>query len=125
MRPLRPARHTVGTNAVGELRMERSPAGRGYWAERSLYAIQEQYDNDTPYGYRIGGVEPGPHAGRGPKGYRRLDASILEDVNELLYMHGGVDASEIEVEVHDGEVTLRGVVADRAQKRMAEHEAEL
>jgi osmotically-inducible protein OsmY len=62
----------------------------------------------------------GPYVGRGPKGYTRSDETICEDVCERLTRSGGVDASEIEVGVGDGEVTLNGWVDDRDQKRTAE-----
>lgn len=62
----------------------------------------------------------GPHFGRGPKGYRRSDERIREDVNEALFHDHYVDASELEVQVHDGDVTLSGTVDNREQKRMAE-----
>lgn len=60
------------------------------------------------------------HAGRGPKGWRRSDESIREDVCEALAYEGRVDATDITVEVKNGEVTLEGEVADREQKRLAE-----
>ena len=59
-------------------------------------------------------------AGRGPRGWRRSDDRLLEDVSEALTRDPHVDASEIEVQVKDGEVTLSGTVTDRAQKRAAE-----
>ena len=59
-------------------------------------------------------------AGRGPKGYRRSDARIAEDVNERLTWHPDIDASDIEVRVASGEVTLSGIVEDRRAKRLAE-----
>lgn len=62
----------------------------------------------------------GPHRGRGPKGYRRSDARILEDVSERLSDDPRLDASEIEVAVQDGEVTLSGRVEDREARRRAE-----
>ena len=69
---------------------------------------------------RVLGESRGPSfAGRGPKGWRRSDARIREDVCEALSMHPALDASELEVEVHDGVVTLRGTVADRRSKRLA------
>ncbi len=71
-----------------------------------------------------GAYTSGPHAGRGPKGYRRSDERIREDVCEALTRHGGVDASDIDVTVENGEVTLRGAVDDRQQKRMAEDAAD-
>ena len=62
----------------------------------------------------------GPHAGKGPKGYVRSDAHIHEDVAHRLMMHGGVDASDVSVEVRNGEVTLSGTVPERSMKREAE-----
>jgi len=62
----------------------------------------------------------GQFAGRGPKGYRRSDERIQEDVCEALSRHPGLDAGDIEVKVHNGEVTLSGTVSDRHDKRMAE-----
>ena len=66
----------------------------------------------------------GPFAGRGPRGYRRSDERIREDVADRLTEHGDVDASEIELDVRDGVVTLSGTVEDRRQKRLAEDAAE-
>lgn len=60
------------------------------------------------------------YAGRGPKGYKRSDERIHEEVCEVLTRHPEVDASEIEVRVKDGEITLTGTVEDRRQKRLAE-----
>lgn len=59
-------------------------------------------------------------AGKGPKGYKRSDERIREDVCEQLSLHPGIDASEIEVSVRDGEVILTGSVAQRHMKRLAE-----
>jgi hypothetical protein len=66
----------------------------------------------------------GPHAGKGPKGYKRSDERIREDVCERLTDHHEVDASDIEVAVESGEVTLTGTVGARHDKLMAEHVAE-
>lgn len=66
----------------------------------------------------------GEHAGKGPKGYKRSDERIEEDVNEALARDPSLDASEIEVKVKDGEVTLSGTVPDRRMKRRAEDCAE-
>lgn len=60
------------------------------------------------------------HAGKGPKGYARSDDRIREDVNDRLTEDWLIDASEIEVQVSGGEVTLNGLVADRSDKRRAE-----
>jgi osmotically-inducible protein OsmY len=62
-------------------------------------------------------------AGRGPKGYRRSDAAIFDEVCVSLTRHPDVDASEVEVQVENGVVVLRGAVTDRHQKRAAEDAA--
>jgi osmotically-inducible protein OsmY len=66
----------------------------------------------------------GQHSGRGPKGYKRGDERIQEDINEQLTHHSEIDAGEIEVKVSNGEVTLTGTVDNREAKRMAEDVAE-
>ncbi|MFL5771133.1 MAG: BON domain-containing protein [Chloroflexota bacterium] len=66
----------------------------------------------------------GGYAGRGPKGYKRSDERIEEEINDRLMADDGIDASEIEVRVRGGEVTLSGTVDDRDAKRRAEDVAE-
>jgi osmotically-inducible protein OsmY len=58
--------------------------------------------------------------GKGPKGYRRSDQRIQEDACERLYLAGDVDATDIQVSVSEGLVTLEGAVNSRYQKRAAE-----
>jgi translation elongation factor EF-1beta len=58
--------------------------------------------------------------GRGPKGYRRSDESIHEEVCHLLWEDQAVDASDIEVTVAGGIVYLKGEVDSRREKRRAE-----
>lgn len=60
------------------------------------------------------------HRGKGPKNYKRSDSRINEDVCDALYDHHFVDASELEVEVKDGNVILSGDVDSRYAKRDAE-----
>jgi hypothetical protein len=67
-----------------------------------------------------GETKPGPYAGIGPKGYKRSDPLILEDVSQRLMENGHVDASGIEVEVRSAEVILKGSVPTRNMKRLAE-----
>jgi hypothetical protein len=71
-----------------------------------------------------GRMEQSRYSGMGPKGYQRSDDRIREDVSDRLTDDGSIDASEIEVDVKGGEVTLSGTVADREQKRRAEDIAE-
>lgn len=58
--------------------------------------------------------------GRGPRGYTRSDDRIREDVSDRLSDDWRVDASDIEVAVAAGEVTLTGTVNNREDKRRAE-----
>jgi hypothetical protein len=85
------------------------------------------------YGYRgtdmgMGAPERdearGPHYGKGPKGYKRSDERIHEDVCDAIAGQGYIDASDVEVKVADGAVTLSGTVAHRQDKRRLEHLAE-
>jgi len=68
--------------------------------------------------------ERGRYSGRGPKGWKRSDERIREDVSERLADHPEIDASEIEVNVNNGEVILTGTIEDRRTKRLAEDIAE-
>lgn len=67
----------------------------------------------------------GPHRGRGPKGYKRSDERIHEDVCERLMHDRFIDASNVEVAVSNGEVTLSGTVSSRGLKRRAEDLVEM
>jgi len=66
----------------------------------------------------------GQHKGKGPKSYSRSDDRIKEDINDRLSDDPFVDASEIDVTVSNGEVTLTGTVDERSSKRRAEDIAE-
>jgi len=62
----------------------------------------------------------GGHRGRGPKGYVRSDERIHETICEMLTDDHEIDASEVFVDVKDGEVTLTGNVMDRHTKFLIE-----
>lgn len=102
----------------------RSSAGpnpsRSVWSQ-GAYGRQDRYGS---YGSRFGRSNWGQFTGKGPKGYRRSDERISEDVNEALAEHPELDASEIEVKVQNGEVILSGTVSERRFKRMAEEAVE-
>lgn len=66
-----------------------------------------------------GGIISG-NRGRGPKNYAPSDERIREQVCEIMTDDDYLDASGIEVEVRDGEVTLTGTVPNRRAKRYAE-----
>jgi osmotically-inducible protein OsmY len=101
--------------------------GPGIWssetsAERSWSpAGESRYESGRGIeGGRQESWRPRGFAGRGPKGYQRSDSRIHEDVCDRLAEAFDVDASEIEVTVRNGEVTLAGAVPDRTQKRRSE-----
>lgn len=66
------------------------------------------------------GQMPGRYRGVGPRGYRRSDERILEEVNDRLTDDPAIDATDIAVAVAQGEVTLSGTVDHRAARRHAE-----
>jgi len=62
----------------------------------------------------------GSQAGRGPQFQRRSDDKIYEEVWELITNNPDLDASEIELHVESGEVTLTGTVDSRDAKWLTE-----
>lgn len=93
----------------------------GYGASSGYYESGAAYREP---GYATGNYTGGQFAGRGPRNYRRSDERILEDVNDSLTRNAALDATDIEVSVSDGDVTLTGQVADRRAKRLAEDVAD-
>jgi hypothetical protein len=96
--------------------------GRDWQQRRGSYG----YGGQSGYG-AMGGAETGSSAyraaefrGKGPRGYRRSDDRIREDVCDLLTEDPILDASNLEVTAKDGEVTLSGSVNSREDKRRAE-----
>lgn len=101
-------------------------AGGGQMAYGGTYSSQwspqrygAEYEQPESLGQRIKGWFQG-HRGKGPAGYTRSDERIRENVCEALADDDRVDASNIEVTVKNGEVTLTGTVDDRQSKRIAE-----
>lgn len=98
-----------------------SPRYHSKW-ERSLHG-DEQYS--TRHGWRmpfenLARPTAGQHQGKGPKNYQRSDERVFEEVCERLTYDGELDASGVEVNVENGEVTLRGTVESRQMKHRAE-----
>lgn len=70
------------------------------------------------------GVSVHGYRGVGPRGYRRDDARIHDDVCDALTDSDALDASDITVGVQEGVVKLSGWVPHRLMKRLAEELAE-
>jgi osmotically-inducible protein OsmY len=83
----------------GSARGRREDAGHAREGDGPTFGGGRERDDveaRRPWDARAGWLEDrghGPHSGRGPKGYRRSDERIREDVCDLLCEHGGVDAS--------------------------------
>jgi len=104
--------------------------GRGRGEERGFFEragdeIKSWFgDEDAERRRRADEIRKGMYAGRGPRGYRRSDERIREDVNDHLTDDWYVDASDVEVTVNNSMVTLTGRVDSRDAKRRAEDIAE-
>ncbi len=94
--------------------------GRNWPESRFREGYDWENQRQGGYGASSGYGRTGQFAGRGPRGYQRSDDRIKEDVNDRLTEHGDIDASDVEVDVQNGEVTLRGTVDSRHAKRLAE-----
>jgi osmotically-inducible protein OsmY len=106
-----------GMSESGSWRQERP----GDWNAQGGSHGQSWEGSGGGTGYSAAGSwMAGPHSGRGPQGYQRSDARIEEDICEHLTHHGMLDATGIQVQVENGEVTLTGIVESRQAKRLAE-----
>jgi osmotically-inducible protein OsmY len=92
--------------------------GRGF-TESPRYSAGDSYVAPR---WNTGSTAPvyGNYGGRGPRGYKRGDERIREDVCDRLTEDSRIDASDIEVQVKDGEVSLSGSVRSREEKRFTE-----
>jgi osmotically-inducible protein OsmY len=105
-----------GQNAYGQggLVTEREPSS--YGQQHSWAGV----GSGGPGGYGSTNSARSTYSGRGPKDYQRSDERIREDANDALTRDPEIDASDIQVSVSKGEITLKGEVEDRRAKRRAE-----
>jgi osmotically-inducible protein OsmY len=82
------------------------PSGDQTWAR----------GRDGPDRRKPGSSQPGT----GPRFQRRSDDKIREEIWELLTNNADLDASEVEVHVEGGEVTLSGTVDSRDARWLTE-----
>lgn len=124
---------TAWTNSGSSMVRDRSD----YWNRERSFGDTSRYSSADPY------VTPGSttnmntgwsdtsnygqqrwqgssYAGRGPRGYQRGDERIREDVCDRLTDDPRIDASDVDVQVKGGEVTLAGSVRTRDEKRYTE-----
>ncbi len=91
-----------------------SSSDRG-WLERAGDEVASWFGDDDAAARRD--ID---HRGRGPKNYQRSDDKIREDVSERMFHDPRLDASNVELSIADGEVTLDGTVDSKHAKRRAE-----
>jgi osmotically-inducible protein OsmY len=93
---------------------------RGWWDRTRDEMRSWMGDDEAQRRRQMDEMRQRSHYGRGPRGFTRSDERIREDVCERLTYDWSVDASDIEVNVSKGEVTLTGSVESRHSKRRAE-----
>ena len=104
-------------------------AGQDYQGPSQAYQDQNYLGqggySQSHRGQEHGSYQGQSYRGRGPKNYTRSDERIREDLSEKLSNHHYIDASDVNVEVKNGVVTLSGTVEQRHLKHeiedMAEH----
>jgi osmotically-inducible protein OsmY len=95
------------------------------WWDKSRDEVSSWFgDDDAERRREQDRLRSGQHRGKGPKGYKRSDERIKEDISDRLGDDPYIDATEVEIVVANGEVTLIGSVNDRMDKRRAEDLAE-
>lgn len=89
------------------------PAQSGWMGSERDTSSESNYDSQI-------GMRNSSFFGKGPKGYKRSDDRIKEEVCETLARNPRIDASDIEVKVEEACVTLSGTVESKEIKRAAE-----
>jgi hypothetical protein len=97
--------------------MSPNPSGREY--DRS--SAEGGFAEDSRWDSRGSRAEG---RGKAPKGYRRSDERIREEIAESVMECGEIDASEVQIDVSNGNVTLQGTVSSRRTKNLLEEIAD-
>jgi hypothetical protein len=131
--------YPMGVGGHGTYVAGHRSTGYGYGPGGQAYDQPQRNRDWAPYreepdwvrrqnvGYQGGGDLPRSSSqgeqsfrGRGPRGYKRSDDRIREDVCDRLTEDHDIDASDIDIKVEAGEVTLEGTVDERRFKWLAE-----
>ncbi len=81
------------------------------------------YRSDGPGPFELE-AQSRTYNGFGPKGYKRSDNSIEEEVCEMLVHTRDLDVENVFIKVHDGVIKLSGSVRSRPEKFLIEDIAE-
>ncbi len=90
------------------------------WWDRTTDKISSWFGDDDWNSNTQRQHMSGPHRGKGPRGYQRSADRIRDDIHDRLHDDPYIDASEVEVEINQNEVILKGYVDSREAKRRAE-----
>lgn len=91
------------------------------WWDKTKDEVSSWFgDDDAERRRRMDKQYATSNKGKGPRGYRRSDERIAEDVNDRLSDDPVIDASDIEVKVENCNVILNGMVESREEKHRAE-----
>jgi hypothetical protein len=129
--------HASGTFAEQSNRWNANPSSFGHASQGSLgrddqgnfgsYRQSQDFDRNGYLGSQRSesrfyekDLSGESKSGLSPKGYKRSDERIREEVCELLTQHPNVDPTEIDIEVRESEVILSGTVDNRQEKHLIE-----
>lgn len=91
-----------------------------YAEQRVIDRLRRDRDGGSQTGSGERVPDRGPYYGKGPKGYRRSDERIREEVCDAIARQGFIDASDVEVFVEGGVVRFAGTVSRSEDKRALE-----
>jgi len=94
--------------------------GQSYGSSSNFSQYGQPSFNSPEQQWSRGGSSLPSKSGRAPKGYKRSDDRIKEDLSDLLTSHHEIDPSEVEIKVQSAEITLTGTVESRQEKRLIE-----
>jgi osmotically-inducible protein OsmY len=114
-----------GQGSYGQSGYGRGGSARGEYDSRFDARFDQGSFDQGRYQESQRSYGQGQRFGQAPKGYKRSDERIREDVCDALMRRPDLDASDCEIQVKDGEVTLTGSVSRRdakfAMEQMCEH----
>lgn len=99
-----------------------SATGESEWSRGSTVPFDDEKVLIERH-YNLGGVIPSQGEKETSHPHRK-DEWIKEDVRNSLFNLAEIDATEIEIDVKEGVVTLTGKIANRLSKKIAETAAE-
>lgn len=130
-RPRKPMGRLEGRNRYGEERIRHDHFQDDQFRNDYDPTYQDEYGMRQPYEH--GGKQNRSsddffrseashenHAGKGPKGYLRSEQRIIEEASEILTHDYDLDASDIELDLKDRCLVLKGEINSRRDKRLAE-----